>query len=424
MAGGPSSLAVSKSRSKTSKRRSNYTESSRHSSLLDTDIGMEGWPVPESSSSGKEVKKEVEEKAKAEQQTTMGQLLDLEEQSTEPVETMEKENQAAKKSLMQQLYELQGLEVDALTTTTTTTTTTTITSIKAKPTSTTTSSEHSTETKKHHDQIFPQLTTIDNLPTKDLSLTEPHYDSEQPSVATPTNKVPSTPASASVSNEQDPTPDTITNANNTPSSPSTIPQPFSPPSPPATQPAAQLGLQTLRSQELALETNGPLGTEISAWAAAIDTVPSSSYNTDEKEGETEKPDGGYIRRFATRKGKTSDTEPNKENAMVKWDPFGGVWGYAVNKKVWVVEEEKKKKEPIQVDVKKDEKETEGMQKGTEQMQKDIKEQKEEEKKETCFDNLESFWSKRDEKPAKKDDDVRKPEKKHSNFDELEMFMNS
>ncbi|KAL8644621.1 MAG: hypothetical protein Q9226_007674 [Calogaya cf. arnoldii] len=461
MAGGPSSLAVSKSRSKTSKNRSNYTASSRHSSLLDTDIGMEGWPISESSSSGKEVKKEVEEKGKIEHQTAMGQLLDLEEQSTEPVETVEMEKQATKKSLMQQLYELQGLEVDAVTTTTTTTTT--ITSIKAKPASTT-SSKYSTETKKHHDQLSPQLTTFDNLSTSDLSHTEPHYDSKQPSVANPTNKVPSTPASASVSNEQDPTPDTITNANDTPSSPSTIPQPPSPPlpsSPPAAQPVAQLALQTLRSQELALETSSPLGTEISTWAAALDTVPSSTYNDKEEEREAEQPDGGYIRRFATPKGKASDTEPNNENAMVKWDPFGGVWGYAIDKKVWVVEEKKKpqineeekkmKEERRKIDLKKKEKEAKEEEKkeekeagkeeekaetkeaekkgqkkeekGEEKEKEDKEAQKEEKKKETCFDDLESFWSKTEEKQAKKDD-VKEPEKKHSYFDELEMFMNS
>ena len=71
---------------------------------------------------------------------------------------------------------------------------------------------------------------------------------------------------------------------------------------------------------------------------------------------------------------------------MKWDPFGGLWGYAVNKKVWVVEKGEKGKKDVE-------------QKAKEEKQEDIKikveggyeeTSKKEEERETYFDALESF----------------------------------
>ncbi|KAL8756281.1 MAG: hypothetical protein Q9199_003046 [Rusavskia elegans] len=374
MAGGSGSIAVSKSRARTGKRKSNCNESSRHSSLLDTDIGMEAWPISESSSGRNDVKKEAEKKDETEHETKMGQLLDLQEQNTEAAGNTEREKEAAKKSLLQQLYELQGLDVDAVTTTTTTTTT--ITSIKTKPASAAASPGHFETTKKQHGQATQESMPSDSLSTKDLSFSETHSDTEQPNAAVTTNNSFPIPPSASASNGHDATPNTTTNTDHTPSSPSTIPQPPSPRVP-------HTALETFRSQELAHETNPPLGTEISTWAAAIDTAPPSFHNDEV----APKSEGGYVKRFTSRRGKANDTEPNKENAIVKWDPFGGLWGYAANKKVWVVEKAKKEK-------KDEEKKDEG--KKEDEMKEEFKKEKEEKnkdsrkKKETYFDELESF----------------------------------
>ncbi|KAI4241296.1 MAG: hypothetical protein L6R42_011305, partial [Xanthoria sp. 1 TBL-2021] len=288
MAGGSGSIAVSKSRARTGKRKSNCNESSRHSSLLDTDIGMEAWPVSESSSGRNDVKNEAEKKGVTERETKMGQLLDLEEQNTEAAGNTEREKEAAKKSLLQQLYELQGLEVDAVTTTTTTTTT--ITSIKTKPAPAATSPGHFNTTKKQHGQATQESMPSDSLSTKDLSFSETHSETEQPNAAITTNNSFPIPPSASASNGHDATPNTTTNTDHTPSSPSTIPQPPSPHVP-------HTALETLRSQELAHETNLPLGTEISTWAAAIDTAPLSFHNDEE----APKSEGECIKRFTSRR---------------------------------------------------------------------------------------------------------------------------
>ncbi|KAI4218581.1 MAG: hypothetical protein LQ349_008653, partial [Xanthoria aureola] len=318
MAGSSGSLAVSKSRARTGKRSSNYNESSRQSSLLDTDVGMEAWPMSESGSGSNDVKKEAAKKDETERDTTMGQLLDFAEENPDAAGSTGKGKQVEKKSRMQQLYELQGLDLDAVTTTTTTITTTTF--VKAQPVSAHTSPEQSKQTIQSHSPLTPQYTTSDSQSIKDLSISEPRYDTEQP-IAAATNNLPSTPPSASASNDHDPMPNTITNTHNTSSSPSTIPPP---PSSPPPEPA----LQTFRSQQLHHETNPPLGTELSTWAAGIDAAP-LPFPTDE---ETPRDESGYVRRFTTRRGKASDAEPKEENAIVKWDPFGGLWGYAVNKK--------------------------------------------------------------------------------------------
>ncbi|KAL9037871.1 MAG: hypothetical protein Q9180_003475 [Flavoplaca navasiana] len=222
MAGGPSLLGVSKQRARTSKRATiPNNESSRQSSLLDTDIGMEGWPVVDGH----------------------GSVTVVDDNPKTPEAKVE-EKEAPKKSLLQQLYELQ-----------------------ANP--------------DYRNQHLGHLHTIH----------------------------------------------------------STFLQLPSPPSPPT-------ALETLRSQELAFETHPPLGTEISAWAAenTAAVLPSSEDNSEAGNRE-----GGYIKRFTARRRQVGNAEPAQENAVVKWDPFGGLWGYAANKKVWVVpkkeevEEEKKKK---------------------------------------------------------------------------------
>lgn len=374
MAGSSGSLAVSKSRARTGKRSSNYDGSSRHSSLLDTDVGMEAWPMSESGSGSNDVKKEAEKKDETERDATMGQLLDFAEEIPDAAGRTGKGKELEKKSRMQQLYELQGLDVDAVTTTTTTITTTTF--VKAQPVSAHTSPEQSKQTIQSDSPSTPQYTTSDSLSIKDLSISEPRYDTEQP-IAAATNNLPTTPPSVSAFNDHDPIPNTTTNTHKTPSSPSTIPPP--PPSSPPPEPA----LQTFRSQQLHHETNPPrLGTEISTWAASINAAP-PPFPTDE---EAPRDESGYVRRFTTRRGKTSDAEPKEENAIVKWDPFGGLWGYAVNKKVWVVEKgergkkdiERKEKEEKQEDISN---EAEGGYKET---------PKKEEEKETYFDALESF----------------------------------
>ncbi|KAL8912617.1 MAG: hypothetical protein Q9171_002419 [Xanthocarpia ochracea] len=43
-----------------------------------------------------------------------------------------------------------------------------------------------------------------------------------------------------------------------------------------------------------------------------------------KDEEAEKPDGGYVKRFTTRRCKASHTESTETNAMLNWDPFGGL----------------------------------------------------------------------------------------------------
>ncbi|KAL8887011.1 MAG: hypothetical protein Q9215_005347 [Flavoplaca cf. flavocitrina] len=408
MTGGPSLLGISKPR--TSKRPSTYNESSRQSSLLDTDIGMEGWPVAGTSSSSgtRETKQEPNSEVKTE--TAMGQLLDVTEDNPKMPEANIEEKEAPKKSLLQQLYELQGLEAESVTTTTTTTTT--ITSIKTKPASATTSSE---ESMKEPTQTTPQVMT---------SISKDHKQTEEPVAAVPTDEpIVKTP----VSDQHTPTTVTTHSAIYTPSSSTTaIPQPPSPASPPT-------ALETLRSQELALETHTPLGTEISTWAAAgtVAAPPSSHYSSEAGVGE-----GGYIKRFTTRKNQVSSAEPNKddaepsqENAMVKWDPFGGLWGYAA-KKAWVVprkeeaEEERKRKEKQQaeMELKKAKEEKFEFEEDMKQNMEEEVEQKEDlEKKYTCFnDELETFWTRRDEEKQKEEEQG----KEHSYFDELERFMNS
>lgn len=369
MAGSSGSLAVSKSRARTGKRSSNYNESSRHSSLLDTDVGMEAWPMSESGSGSNDVKKEAEKKDETERDTTMGQLLDFAEENPDPAGSTGKGKQVEKKSRMQQLYELQGLDVDAVTTTTTTITTTTF--VKAQPISAHTSLGQSKQTIQSDSLLTPQYTTSDSQSVKDLSLSEPRYDTEQP-IAAATNNLPSTPPSAS--NDHDPIPNTTSYIHNAPSSPSTIPPP---PSSPPPEPA----LQTFRSQQLHHETNPPLGTELSTWAAGIDAAPLPFQNNEE----TPRDESGYVRRFTTRRGQASDSEPKEENAMVKWDPFGGLWGYAVNKKVWVVKKGEKGKKDIE---RKEKEEKQEYYKN--EMAGGYKETKKEEERETYFDALESF----------------------------------
>lgn len=330
--------------------------------------------MSESGSGSNDVKKEAEKKDETERDATMGQLLDFAEEIPDAAGRTGKGKELEKKSRMQQLYELQGLDVDAVTTTTTTITTTTF--VKAQPVSAHTSPEQSKQTIQSDSPSTPQYTTSDSLSIKDLSISEPRYDTEQP-IAAATNNLPTTPPSVSAFNDHDPIPNTTTNTHKTPSSPSTIPPP--PPSSPPPEPA----LQTFRSQQLHHETNPPrLGTEISTWAASINAAP-PPFPTDE---EAPRDESGYVRRFTTRRGKTSDAEPKEENAIVKWDPFGGLWGYAVNKKVWVVEKgergkkdiERKEKEEKQEDISN---EAEGGYKET---------PKKEEEKETYFDALESF----------------------------------
>ncbi|KAL9620711.1 MAG: hypothetical protein Q9204_008185, partial [Flavoplaca sp. TL-2023a] len=171
MTGGPSLLGISKPRARTSKRPTTYNESSRQSSLLDTDIGMEGWPVAGASSSSSsgmgETKQEPKDEAKKE--TAMGQLLDVVEDSPTTPEANVEEKEAPKKSLLQQLYELQGLEAESVTTTTTTTTTT-ITSIKTKPSATTISEE----SMKEPTQTTPPVMT---------PVSEDHGQTEEPVAA-------------------------------------------------------------------------------------------------------------------------------------------------------------------------------------------------------------------------------------------------
>lgn len=432
MAGGPSLLGISKQRVRTSKRATiSNNESSRQSSLLDTDIGMEGWPVTGGSSSSggiSETRQEQNDEA-TNTKTGMGQLLDVGEDNPQTPEANVEEKEVPRKSLLQQLYELQGLEVDAVTATTTTTTTT-ITSIKTKPASATTSSEESLKESSQNSQANPQVTTPVTLGVENLSLSEDHEQAKEP-VSTNEPII-----ETSVSNQYTPTTVTNTPVIYTPSTP-TIPRPPSPPSPPT-------ALEILRSQELAIETQPPLGTEISAWAAAL---PSSQDMSEAGNGE-----GGYIKRFTTRRNPVSDakpnkdnTEPDKENAMVKWDPFGGLWGYAAGKKVWivpkkeVVEEEKKKRkesQQAQMELKKAKEENF-------KLEEDVKQNVEEEEKEdlekkyACFDELESVWTQRDGKKEKKkeeptdnneeeptDNNVEEHGKKFSYFDELEKFMNS
>ncbi|KAI4221080.1 MAG: hypothetical protein L6R36_007150 [Xanthoria steineri] len=374
MASSSGSLPVSKSRARTGRRSSNQNKSSRHSSLLDTDVGMEAWPMSESGSGSNDVKKEAEKKDETERDTTMGQLLDFAEENPDAAGSTGKGKQGEKKSRMQQLYELQGLDLDAVTTTTTTITTTTF--VKAQPVSAHTSPGQSKETIQSDSPLTPQYTTSDSLSIKDLSLVEPHYDTEQP-IAAATNNLLTTPPSASASNDHDPIPNTTSYTHKTPSSPSTIPPP---PSSPPPEPA----LQTFRSQQLHHETNPPLGTELSTWAAGMDTAPPPFQNNEE----ASRDESGYVRRFTTRRGKASDAEPKEENAMVKWDPFGGLWGYAVNKKVWVVEKGEK-----DIGKKVEQKEEEKVEKQEDikvEVEGGYKETKKEEEKETYFDALESF----------------------------------
>ncbi|KAL8667142.1 MAG: hypothetical protein Q9168_007328 [Polycauliona sp. 1 TL-2023] len=465
MAGGHGSLNVPKPRTRTASKMRSYNQSTRHSSLLDTDLDMEAWPVVGSSSGTTEAKPAAETEVKIEQKTVMGQLLDFAEPTPEEPGNIEEKHEAPKKSLMQQLYELQGLEVDAVSTTITTTTT--VTSIKSKPSSTITPPRHVHDTKKYEEQAGTPQSTPGGITVEDSSASENHDGHiGQPDLAATTNTNSlsmSPPGSVQISHDHnhdhDPSTGGTTDTEDTPSSLSPSPQTSSPPT----------ALDTIRAQELANETNTPLGTEISTWAAGKDTAPS------QRGEDISKDDGGYVKRFTTRRGKTSESEPNPENAVVKWDPFGGLWGYAVAKKVWVVatekakaeekkekedddmskkkvakgeeseiqimellerllriEEEKKKKEEKPMEAEGEaENEAENEQQLAEQTRrmttKDEVEQRENHVKEAievddqaCFDQLESFWIKKDEEPQKE----KEGEQKHSYFDDLECFLNS
>ena len=417
MTGGPSLLGISKQRARTSKRPSTYNESSRQSSLLDTDVGMEGWPVAGTSSSNSgmgETKQELNDGAKTE--TAMGQLLDVAEDNPKAPEANVEEKEAPKKSLLQQLYELQGLEAESVTTTTTTTTT--ITSIKTKPASATTSSG---ESMKEPTQTTPQVIT---------PVSEDHEQTEESVAAVPANE---SIIKTSVFDQHTPTTVTTHSAIYTPSSSTiTIPQPRSLPSP-------ITALETLRSQELALETHNPLGTEISTWAAAATVAaPPSSHSNEPGDRE-----GGYIKRFIKPRNQVSDAEPNKDNtepdkesAMVKWDPFGGLWGYAASKKVWVVpkkeevqeEKTRKEKQQDQMELKNAKEEKFELEEDVKQNLEEEVEQKEDlENKYRYFNNeRETFWTKSDEKEEENKEVTVDEEqgKQHSYFDELERFMNS
>ncbi|KAL8895719.1 MAG: hypothetical protein Q9192_003479 [Flavoplaca navasiana] len=281
---------------------------------------MEGWSVTDGgNSNGKGgIKQEPNDEAKTE--IVMGQLLDVAEDNLKTPETHVEEKEAPKKGLLQQLYELQGLEVDAVTTTTTTAT---ITSIKTKLVSAITSSEESMKEPKQNSQAIPMT-----------PLSEGHDQTEEP-VAVPTNE-------------------SIIKISNSPSKHSLQWAPRSLPEPP--KPTLRLRLH----------------------------LP----NTVAKQVKDK-----------------ADISGGSQHEEITSDPFGGLWGYAASKKVWAVpkkeemQEEQKRKERQQAQIKLEKVKEEELRnvKGEERG----REREDLEKKYTRFaDDLDTFWTKNDEKKEK------------------------
>ncbi|KAL8786475.1 MAG: hypothetical protein Q9213_002791 [Squamulea squamosa] len=313
MAGGHRSSPTSKSQANSVRQEGGYKEPSKRRSLLDTDVGIEGWADAEGSSRAEDIKPEAEVKKEDTQENALERLLDL-GVKTGPV--------AIRKSLMEQLYELQGLHMENGTTNTATSANMGNTEMEAL--STTTSSESLEGTEQQRNQVERQLAIFGNLFIEETPLWDEDPSENQPNSSSNSNAVPPTTAEASKTDGS--TPSGTTETNSTPSITSTeLPLPSTIP---------HTGVTTFQSQELSKETEDPLnvlGTEILYWDPDIATSEPIPLEVDaKKQREKNTDNGGYVRRF-TRKSKESEDQPTEENAMVKYDPFGGLWGYAANK---------------------------------------------------------------------------------------------
>ncbi|KAL8804739.1 MAG: hypothetical protein Q9200_005695, partial [Gallowayella weberi] len=331
MAGGQRSSSSAKKQSDGGKN--GHKEPTEQPSLIDTEIGVEsllavGGGVVGSGGGQRNGEKEVAKDGPGIKMENTGTLLELGGEDTAP-DVDKGKGREGEKSAFEQLLELEGFEMDNITTTTTTTTTITTvakttTIAETKAPSPIASSKGSTTSSKS------QLRTDGSLFMRELSVWGARSgDSEQatPSTASDPNAEPPM-ASAETSNEDN---DHFNIDVGTLSGPSSSSQQVSSTEPdPATT--------TLAAQEFAKETGAPfttLGTELDLWAAEL---ASSRYSL---ETETEKKDDrGYIRRFQSRpkekekgkgKGKESEAMPDERNAMVKYDPFQSLWLNAVER---------------------------------------------------------------------------------------------
>ncbi|KAL8679413.1 MAG: hypothetical protein Q9186_004290 [Xanthomendoza sp. 1 TL-2023] len=342
MAGGQGSPSSAKQQS-TGKKNS-PKEPRKQSSLMDTEIGRESWPVVEEGVFGRgEGQGEGETKAEkddaAVKMDNTGTLLDLGEEATG--HDMDKgKGKEVEKSAFEQLLELEGFKMDTVTATTTTTvavaTTTTITETKTR--STTLSSKSSTTSSKS------QLRTNGSLYMKELSLWGTRFgDPEQASEPT-TKETSANPPFTTADSSNDHSHDSNMDVNapfapSSSSSSSSSSQPI-----PSTVPDP--AITTFVAQKFAKETRvpfHPLGTELDLWDAQL-TSSKAGPASDTETKDTD--DRGYIKRFqnktkgkGTGKGKESEAMPDERNAMVKYDPFQSLWLNAVKR--FSIEEEGK-----------------------------------------------------------------------------------
>ncbi|KAL8911895.1 MAG: hypothetical protein Q9171_003022 [Xanthocarpia ochracea] len=349
------------------KKRSTYKEQPKQRSLLDGDIEFEGWPA-QSIDMGHKVKKEVEKTRENEEEYTMELPLDRNREACLPTNYSGKRTGTDRRNIWEELYKLGGLDMDNAAISTTDTPTT-----ETKATSATTSSDASEGMKIPRDQVKRYLAASGDVVIKGLS--NSHFDDIQPT-STTFAKDPHTLATD--------TPSDSTNASSkrlsrtpSPTSSESLPQ--------STKPHSTI--TTVQCQEYAKETQAPLhplGTEISVWAAQTAALDPAALRVDQ-----ERENGGYVRRF-TRKGKASEAEPTKENSVVKYDPFGGLWGYAAGKFDAIETRTALQKtaavgKQTMIEEKKEEKEEKG-----EKKEKEEKKKKEEKEVMTPFDELEGF----------------------------------
>ncbi|KAL8685585.1 MAG: hypothetical protein Q9224_005760, partial [Gallowayella concinna] len=344
MAGGQGSPSSAKQQS-TGKKNS-HKEPRKQSSLMDTEIGRESWPVVEEGVFGRgEGQGEGETKAEkddaAVKMDNTGTLLDLGEEATgHDMDKGKGKGKEVERSAFEQLLELEGFEMDTVTTTTTTTTvavatTTTITETKTR--SATASSKSSTTSSRS------QLRTNGSLYMKELSLWGTRFgDPEQASEPT-TKETSANPPFTTADSSNDHSHDSNMDVN-APFAPSSSSSSSSSQPIPSTVPDP--AITTFVAQEFAKETRvpfNPLGTELDLWDAQL-TSSKAGPASDTETKDTD--DRGYIKRFqnktkgkGTGKGKESEAMPDERNAMVKYDPFQSLWLNAVKR--FSIEEEGK-----------------------------------------------------------------------------------
>ncbi|KAL8728280.1 MAG: hypothetical protein Q9166_005521 [cf. Caloplaca sp. 2 TL-2023] len=310
---------------KSEKKSSQHKSSPKQLSIMDVEIGMQGWTYARGSSVGKKLEKKAEvtladttltvedgnEKGKTKEQGPMlDQLVDLGEEASGEVQGM------LQQDTLQQLFELEGLAINTANPTVAAPVAPTISTTKV--TSANAPSSTSEDTKQQHAQVKRQLATSGSHTIKEVSLWDSCFDDPKPtSSAAMPDKAPV--AKTNPSNVPGYTAhnDAITANPDHPINPQSV-------------------VTTLAAQELAKETGrplpltNPLGTEISAFLASSSSAKPFDSTTAANEVQKENR-GGYIRRFQTKKtqekgtGKESGPVPSIEMATVRTDPFKSLW---------------------------------------------------------------------------------------------------